>query len=167
MIPFSRYPYHGWITPSSPRLASTSLGVPSPRVSRSLTHRQTLAVKQVAHPYPGPRDGGSNPRGRPPPRSPNRRARVRPEPALAGRRPATLLIRSPNVFRRLVRGAGELGLGRAYVSGELDFEGDLFGALAALRNRIPDLRAWRTCAHYSSSGVRSILLSDREPPLDR
>jgi len=56
--------------------------------------------------------------------------------------PATLLIRSPNVFRRLVTAPGELGLGRAYVSGELDVEGDLYAALAALRRRIPDLRAF-------------------------
>ena len=56
--------------------------------------------------------------------------------------PATLLIRSPNVFRRLISAPGELGLGRAYVSGELDVEGDLYAALAALRDRIPSLRAF-------------------------
>jgi len=56
--------------------------------------------------------------------------------------PATLLVRSPDVFRRLVTAPGELGLGRAYVSGELDVEGDLYAALAALRDRIPDLRAF-------------------------
>jgi len=39
--------------------------------------------------------------------------------------PATLLIRSPNVFRRLVTAPGDLGLGRAYVAGELVVEGDL------------------------------------------
>jgi len=55
--------------------------------------------------------------------------------------PATLLVRSPVVFRRLISAPGELGLGRAYVSGELDVEGDLYAALAALRDRIPDLRA--------------------------
>jgi cyclopropane-fatty-acyl-phospholipid synthase len=56
--------------------------------------------------------------------------------------PATLLVRSPDVFRRLVTAPGELGLGRAYVSGELDVEGDLYAALAALRARIPDLGAF-------------------------
>jgi cyclopropane-fatty-acyl-phospholipid synthase len=56
--------------------------------------------------------------------------------------PATLLVRSPDVFRRLVTAPGELGLGRACVSGELDVEGDLYAALAALRDRIPDLRAF-------------------------
>lgn len=52
--------------------------------------------------------------------------------------PATLVIRSPAVFQRLLGAPGELGLGRAYVSGELDIEGDLYAALAALRERVPD-----------------------------
>ena len=56
--------------------------------------------------------------------------------------PATLVVRSPNVFRRLLTAPGELGLGRAYVAGELDVGGDLYAALAALRDRIPDLRAF-------------------------
>jgi len=61
------------------------------------------------------------------------------EPADA---PATLVVRSPVVFRRLVTAPGELGLGRAYVAGELDVEGDLYAAIAALRDRFPDLRAF-------------------------
>ena len=56
--------------------------------------------------------------------------------------PATLLVRSPVVFRRLITAPGELGLGRAYVAGELDVEGDLYSALAALADRMPDLRAF-------------------------
>ncbi|HEY8117512.1 MAG TPA: class I SAM-dependent methyltransferase, partial [Actinomycetota bacterium] len=56
--------------------------------------------------------------------------------------PATLLVRSPTVFRRLITAPGELGLGRAYVSGELDVEGDLYAALAVLRDRMPDVRAF-------------------------
>jgi cyclopropane-fatty-acyl-phospholipid synthase len=54
--------------------------------------------------------------------------------------PATLVIRSPAVFRRMLTAPGELGLGRAYVSGELDVEGDLYEALVALRDRVPDVR---------------------------
>ena len=56
--------------------------------------------------------------------------------------PAILLVRSPNVFRRLITAPGELGLGRAYVTGELDVEGDLYAALRALGDRIPDVRAF-------------------------
>jgi cyclopropane-fatty-acyl-phospholipid synthase len=40
--------------------------------------------------------------------------------------PAALVLRSPNALRRMVTAPGELGLGRAYVAGDLDVEGDLF-----------------------------------------
>jgi cyclopropane-fatty-acyl-phospholipid synthase len=56
--------------------------------------------------------------------------------------PATLLVHSPVVFRRLITAPGELGMGRAYVAGELDVEGDLYSALAALADRMPDVRAF-------------------------
>jgi cyclopropane-fatty-acyl-phospholipid synthase len=60
-------------------------------------------------------------------------SRLGPEEA-----PATLLVRSPAVFRRMLTAPGELGLGRAYVSGELDIEGDVYAALEALRARVPN-----------------------------
>ncbi|MGY1679113.1 class I SAM-dependent methyltransferase [Geodermatophilus sp. SYSU D01176] len=41
----------------------------------------------------------------------------------------TLVVRSPRAVRRLVHAPGELGLARAYVSGDLDVEGDLYAAL--------------------------------------
>jgi len=43
--------------------------------------------------------------------------------------PATIVIRSPAALARLVRSPGQLGLGRAYVTGEIDVEGDIFRAL--------------------------------------
>ena len=54
----------------------------------------------------------------------------------------TLVLRSPRALRRLLYAPGELGLARAYVSGELDVEGDVYAALGlpdALPAR-PDLR---------------------------
>jgi cyclopropane-fatty-acyl-phospholipid synthase len=42
---------------------------------------------------------------------------------------ATLVINSPQAVRRLVWSPNELGLGRAYVAGEIDVEGDVFAAL--------------------------------------
>jgi cyclopropane-fatty-acyl-phospholipid synthase len=48
-----------------------------------------------------------------------------PEPA-----DATLTIRSPRALRRILYAPGELGAARAYVAGELDLEGDVYGALA-------------------------------------
>jgi cyclopropane-fatty-acyl-phospholipid synthase len=54
--------------------------------------------------------------------------------------PATLLILSPDAIRRIVTAPGELGIGRAYVAGDLDVRGDVFFALAELRRRLPN--AW-------------------------
>jgi cyclopropane-fatty-acyl-phospholipid synthase len=42
---------------------------------------------------------------------------------------ATVVINSPTALRRLMWAPNELGLGRAYVAGELDIEGDVYAAL--------------------------------------
>jgi cyclopropane-fatty-acyl-phospholipid synthase len=52
---------------------------------------------------------------------------------------ATLVVRSPKAMRYALTAPGELGIARAYVSGELDIEGDIFAALA-LRDQLPDVR---------------------------
>ena len=52
---------------------------------------------------------------------------------------ATLVVRSPKALRYALTAPGELGIARAYVSGELDIEGDIFSALA-LRDQLPDVR---------------------------
>jgi cyclopropane-fatty-acyl-phospholipid synthase len=44
----------------------------------------------------------------------------------------TIAVRSPLALRRLVWAPGELGLGRAYVAGEIDLEDDVFETFAAL-----------------------------------
>jgi cyclopropane-fatty-acyl-phospholipid synthase len=54
--------------------------------------------------------------------------------------PATIVIRSPDAIRRFVTAPGELGLGRAYVSGDLELRGDIYAALAALRDRISNVK---------------------------
>jgi cyclopropane-fatty-acyl-phospholipid synthase len=43
-----------------------------------------------------------------------------------------VVVRSRRALRRLAWAPGQLGLGRAYVAGEIDVEGDLFAALGAL-----------------------------------
>jgi cyclopropane-fatty-acyl-phospholipid synthase len=53
--------------------------------------------------------------------------------------PATLRIKTPDALRRILTSPGELGLARAYVAGDLEFEGDIF-ALIDLRERMPSLR---------------------------
>src|SRR5439155_3343860 len=52
---------------------------------------------------------------------------------------AAVVVRSPRALRRLVTAPGELGLGRAYVAGDIDLDGDLDEVLA-LGDRRPDLR---------------------------
>ncbi len=54
-----------------------------------------------------------------------------------GDAPATVIIRSADAIRRILTAPGELGLGRAYVAGDIDVEGDVFAALSALRDRVP------------------------------
>jgi cyclopropane-fatty-acyl-phospholipid synthase len=44
----------------------------------------------------------------------------------------TLVVHSRRALRRLVWSPGQLGLGRAYVAGEIDIEGDVFATFAAL-----------------------------------
>ncbi|MDK3256942.1 SAM-dependent methyltransferase [Blastococcus capsensis] len=48
----------------------------------------------------------------------------------------TLVVRHPRALRRLVHAPGELGLARAYVSGDLDVEGDIYAALS-FPDRLP------------------------------
>ncbi|MFI6316231.1 class I SAM-dependent methyltransferase [Nonomuraea sp. NPDC050556] len=45
----------------------------------------------------------------------------------------TVVLRSPRALRRLLWNPGELGLARAYVTGELDVEGDLADGLRRIR----------------------------------
>ncbi|MEY2570873.1 MAG: cyclopropane-fatty-acyl-phospholipid synthase [Acidimicrobiaceae bacterium] len=46
----------------------------------------------------------------------------------------SLRITSPDAIRRIVWAPSELGLARAYVAGELDFDGDIYAVLTALRD---------------------------------
>jgi cyclopropane-fatty-acyl-phospholipid synthase len=42
---------------------------------------------------------------------------------------ATVVINSPDALTRVVQAPGQLGLGRAYVAGDIDVEGDIFAVL--------------------------------------
>lgn len=46
--------------------------------------------------------------------------------------PATIVVRSPDAFRRILTAPGELGVGRAYVAGDVEVEGDLYRFLELL-----------------------------------
>jgi cyclopropane-fatty-acyl-phospholipid synthase len=79
---------------------------------------------------------------------------------------ATLVVRSPDAIRRLLRAPGELGLGRAYVAGELDLEGDLWTVLG-LRDMWPDFRfgpgEWIIAAR-AAKAVGALRPGRLEPP---
>ena len=51
--------------------------------------------------------------------------------------PGAIQVRSAAALRRLVWAPGELGLARAYVSGDVDVSGDVFAVLLALRHAAP------------------------------
>ena len=54
----------------------------------------------------------------------------------------TLQVRSPDALRRFATAPNDLGLGRAYVAGDIEVEGDLYVALTTLAHT--DLRADRS-----------------------
>ncbi|GAA1616737.1 SAM-dependent methyltransferase [Nocardia ninae] len=58
---------------------------------------------------------------------------VEPEGACAG----TIRIRSKDALRHMVWAPGELGIGRAYVSGLVDLDGDIFAILRSLASTAP------------------------------
>jgi cyclopropane-fatty-acyl-phospholipid synthase len=56
--------------------------------------------------------------------------------------PGAVIVRSPGAISRMLWAPGELGLGRAYVTGELETEGDIFTVLQVLHDAAPpDLKA--------------------------
>ncbi|MDQ4070131.1 MAG: cyclopropane-fatty-acyl-phospholipid synthase family protein [Actinomycetota bacterium] len=55
--------------------------------------------------------------------------------------PGTVRVRSVNALRRIIWAPGELGLARAFVSGDVELEGDIIGLLGVLQHAAPqDLR---------------------------
>jgi cyclopropane-fatty-acyl-phospholipid synthase len=73
---------------------------------------------------------------------------------------STIIVRSPDALRRIVTAPGELGIGRAYVAGDIDFEGDVFEALE-LRQRAPSFRLkpaqWREAVGIvGASGLKPL-----------
>jgi cyclopropane-fatty-acyl-phospholipid synthase len=73
---------------------------------------------------------------------------------------SAIVISSPDAIRRIVTSPGELGIGRAYVAGDIDLQGDVFDALE-LRHRVPRLQLsaaqWREAfALVGASGLRPL-----------
>ena len=84
--------------------------------------------------------------------------------------PTSIVVRSPEAVRHLLWAPGELGLGRAYVSGELELDGDIYDLLA-VRDHIAQSRAdadinlgWRGWVSLLPA-ARKLKLIGRRPPV--
>ena len=79
----------------------------------------------------------------------------------------TLVVRHPRALRRMIYAPGELGMGRAYVSGDLDLEGDVYEALS-LPNLAGDRRELeldrRSLARLAGPLLRLGVLGPPPPP---
>jgi len=80
--------------------------------------------------------------------------------------PGVLRIRSIDAVTRVLWAPGELGLGRAYVAGEIDADGDLIALLTALSTRSPrDISIVRTAPDALAAARRlGALGTNPEPP---
>jgi cyclopropane-fatty-acyl-phospholipid synthase len=83
--------------------------------------------------------------------------------------PATLVVRSPRALRRFLWSPNELGLGRAYVTGDLEIEGDIYAALSLpdllTREDRPDLAlGWRERRDTLAVAARLGVLGPPPPP---
>jgi cyclopropane-fatty-acyl-phospholipid synthase len=81
---------------------------------------------------------------------------------------ATLRFASPDGIRRLLWMPNELGLGRAYVAGDIDLDGDLFDVVMAFRDAKPEVaslgRAWRVLPTAVKAAKRVGALKRPLPP---
>jgi cyclopropane-fatty-acyl-phospholipid synthase len=72
-----------------------------------------------------------------------------------GSSPGTVRVTSPDAVRRMLWSPDELGLGRAYVAGDLDAEGDIVAMIATMRDAFPkDLRSRAKAAVEAIAAAR-------------
>ncbi len=81
---------------------------------------------------------------------------------------ATLRFNSPDAIRRLLWMPNELGLGRAYVSGDIDLDGNLVDVVMAFRDAKPEVantaRPWRALPSAVMAAKRVGALGRPLPP---
>ncbi|MET9214733.1 MULTISPECIES: cyclopropane-fatty-acyl-phospholipid synthase family protein [unclassified Nocardia] len=79
--------------------------------------------------------------------------------------PGTLRVRSAVALRHLIWAPGELGLARAFVSGTVDLDGDIFTMLRALQSTAPnDARLGIGAAWQAFGAARRLGALGRRPP---
>ncbi|WP_067693310.1 class I SAM-dependent methyltransferase [Nocardia jejuensis] len=106
------------------------------------------------------------------------RAALGPAPAIAfefwdgssikpdGDYPGTMRLRSKEALGHLVWAPGELGLGRAFVSGTVDLDGNIFQMLRALQSTAPrDARLGVGAAWHALGAARQLGALGRRPEL--
>ncbi|MEV6427614.1 cyclopropane-fatty-acyl-phospholipid synthase family protein [Nocardia sp. NPDC051463] len=85
---------------------------------------------------------------------------IRPE----GEYPGTMRVRSKDALSHLVWAPGELGLGRAFISGTVDLDGDLFQILRSLQSTAPrDARLGLGAAWQAIGAARRLGALGRPP----
>ncbi|GAA5085654.1 SAM-dependent methyltransferase [Nocardia iowensis] len=85
---------------------------------------------------------------------------IEPEGACAG----TMRVRSKDALRHLVWAPGELGLGRAFVSGAVDLDGDIFTLLRSLQSTAPrDANLGLDAAWQALAAARQLGALGRRP----
>jgi len=90
-----------------------------------------------------------------------------------GEYPGTMRVLSADALRHLAWAPGELGFGRAYVSGTLELDGDIFETVRALRSTAPrdtrinldTARQVLTTAREAVGAAREVGALGRRPPL--
>ncbi|WP_405181763.1 cyclopropane-fatty-acyl-phospholipid synthase family protein [Nocardia sp. NBC_01377] len=81
-----------------------------------------------------------------------------------GESPGTMRVRSEDALRHLVWAPGELGLARAFVSGAVDLDGDIFTMLRALQSTAPnDARLGLGAAWQAIGAARQLGVLGRKP----
>jgi cyclopropane-fatty-acyl-phospholipid synthase len=80
--------------------------------------------------------------------------------------PGTLRVRSMDAFRRILWSPNELGLGRAYVASDVDFDGDLYVMIERLRDRLPGDRrmSWTAMPAVATAARRLGVVGRPLPP---
>jgi cyclopropane-fatty-acyl-phospholipid synthase len=78
--------------------------------------------------------------------------------------PGVVRVNSPNAVRRILWSPDQVGLGRAYVTGELDIDGDVFQVLEALRDRVQPNVKLNTRAMLAAANAARRLHALGPPP---
>jgi cyclopropane-fatty-acyl-phospholipid synthase len=81
--------------------------------------------------------------------------------------PGTLHLKSPSAIRRILWAPGQLGLGRAYVAGDIDFDGDVIEVMRAVTAQAPrDTSLVKMAAPVISAAKKAGAIGKPLPPPD-